>query len=66
MERHGLKEDTLKDMSDDQLDALEKVLPTVSNKVPNPNNLDAGGGPSNPPSELSARGNIAAALGSEK
>ena len=65
MERHGLKEDSLKDMSEDQLDALEKVLPAVKTEAPDPKNLDAGSGPNAPPADLSARETIAASLAAD-
>jgi len=68
VERHGVKADTVKDMNESQLEALESVLPSVKQVNIDPNNLDiqgqgSSGGTSVP---LSVRDKLAAGLEAEK
>jgi len=66
-ERHGVKADTVKDMNESQLEALESVLPSIKQVNVDPKNLDiqgqgSAGGTSAP---LSVRDKLAAGLEAE-
>mgnify|MGYP003132800216 CR=1 FL=1 len=63
VQKHSLKPDTLKDMNESQLSALETVLPSTQKVTLDPGNLDiSGSGGSGANGDLSARETIRAGL----